>query len=606
MPGIVGLVTRLPRAVAEPQLLAMVETLRHESFYATGTWVDETLGVYVGWVARKGSFADGMPLRGEDGSVVLIVSGEEFSPPGTAGGLRARGHALDDAPASYLVHLAEDDRSFPASLNGRFHGLLADHRQRTVTLFNDRYGMHRLYYHDTPDAFYFAAEAKAILAVRPECRKLDARGLAEFVACGCVLEDRSLFAGVGVLPAGSAWALRAGAPARRTAYFDRREWVEQPPLEPETYYETLREAFPRIVAAHFSGPEPVAMSLTGGLDTRMIMAWHRAAPGTLGCYTFGGMVRDCRDVVVARAVARACGQSHEVIPLGQEFLSRFPRYAERTVYLTDGAVDVRHAPDLCANERARDIAPVRMTGNYGGEVLRGVRAFSPRAPRAGLFAPDLHSGARHAAETCRTLATNTHPVAIAAFRQAPWRQYGLLALEQTQVAVRTPFLDDTLVRIAFRAPPSAARHEACARLIADGDPALARIWTDLGPVGGAAGARATVAAGVLRFLKKAEYAWDYGMPHWFPRVERRLGASRLDRLLLGRHKFAHFRVWYRDALAPFVRDVLLDPRALSRAYVERRGLRAIVEAHTRGTGNYTTEIHTMLTLEFVHRLLLDG
>ena len=52
MPGIVGLITRIPRQQAEPRLLRMVERLQHESFYVTGTWSDEGLGVYVGWVAR--------------------------------------------------------------------------------------------------------------------------------------------------------------------------------------------------------------------------------------------------------------------------------------------------------------------------------------------------------------------------------------------------------------------------------------------------------------------------------------------------------------------------------------------------------------------------
>ena len=50
------------------------------------------------------------------------------------------------------------------------------------------------------------------------------------------------------------------------------------------------------------------MSLTGGLDTRMIMAWQKAKPGSLPCYTFGGMLRDCQDVIVAREVARTCEQ----------------------------------------------------------------------------------------------------------------------------------------------------------------------------------------------------------------------------------------------------------------------------------------------------------
>ena len=71
------------------------------------------------------------------------------------------------------------------------------------------------------------------------------------------------------------------------------------------------------------------------------------------------------------------------------FSPTFPHYAERTVYLTDGCVEVRHAGDLYLNERAAKIAPVRMTGNYGGEVLRSVRAFRPIDPVAGLFDRDF-------------------------------------------------------------------------------------------------------------------------------------------------------------------------------------------------------------------------
>ena len=34
---------------------------------------------WLGWVARKGSFADGMPVRNERGDVVLAFGGEEFA-----------------------------------------------------------------------------------------------------------------------------------------------------------------------------------------------------------------------------------------------------------------------------------------------------------------------------------------------------------------------------------------------------------------------------------------------------------------------------------------------------------------------------------------------
>ena len=65
MPGIVGLVTKAPREHAEQELRQMVAAIHHETFYVSGTWVDEPAGVYLGWVARKSSFSDGMPVSSE-------------------------------------------------------------------------------------------------------------------------------------------------------------------------------------------------------------------------------------------------------------------------------------------------------------------------------------------------------------------------------------------------------------------------------------------------------------------------------------------------------------------------------------------------------------
>ncbi len=383
MPGIVGLLTRLPPERAEWELRQMLDALLHEDFYVKGMWSDASLGVYVGWTERKGSFCEGMPLRNERGDVVLVFSGEEFPEPGTAQRLKERGHELDGAEASYLVHLYEEDKSFPVGLNGRFHGIVADRSRQTAVLFNDRYGMHRIYYHESKDTLYFAAEAKAILAVRPELRKIDPAGLGEFVACGSVLENRTLFEGIHLLPPASAWLFRNRSLERKDRYFHPKEWEDQETLDPESYYEELRQTFARNLPRFFNGSERIAVSLTGGLDTRMIMAWRKDQPGSLPCYTFGGMLRACKDVTVAGQVARVCDQPHVVIPVGKEFLSQFARYAERSIYLTDGCVDVGRAPDLYLNERAREIAPVRMTGNYGGEVLRGVRAFKPANPVPG-------------------------------------------------------------------------------------------------------------------------------------------------------------------------------------------------------------------------------
>jgi asparagine synthase (glutamine-hydrolysing) len=377
-------------------------------------------------------------------------------------------------------------------------------------------------------------------------------------------------------------------------------------LDEETYYQQLRGVVSRSFPRYFDGKQRIGMSLTGGLDTRIIMAAHQTAPEALPCYSFGGMFRECQDVMLARRVARACGQPYEVIPVGKEYLSCFSHYAERTVYLTDGCTDVSHSPDLFANERAAKIAPVRMTGNYGSEVLRASRAFKPVPPAAGLYSEEV---LRHVDSAKATYADliRTHPVSFATFRQAPWHHYGLLALEQTQLTLRSPFLDNELVRTVFRAPQSSLRStDVSLRLIADGNASLLRIRTDRGLAGEHNGLSAKAAREYLNFTAKAEYAYDYGMPQWLARTDHLFSPLHLERLFLGRHKFYHFRVWYRDQLAGYVRDMLLDSRTLSRPYFHRKTLEGMVQSHIKGDRNYTLEIHKALTLELIHRLFLDG
>ncbi len=594
MSGLVGLITKMPRHVAEAKLLRMIPTLLHETSSVIGAWCDESLGLYVGWVERGTPDIPGLPIQNERRNLALFISGEVF------------GEAGDQFEKhSYLIRHAEDDSCFPKSLNGLFHGVLADINSEKTILFNDRYGMHRLYYRDAGDAFYFAAEAKAILEVCPESRSIDAEGMAQFISCGCTLENRTIFEGISVLPAGSAWIFHAGTLSAKASYFCPREWEEQPTLDSDSYYKELREIVSAKIPHYFESAEPVGVSLTGGLDSRMLMSWSGAAAATLRCFSFGSSMCESQDVKIARSVAQACGQTHETIAVGRELLQAFPRFAERTVFLTDGCVEVKHAPDLYVSERAAQIAPLRVTGNYGGEVLRHVRAFKPVDPPQGLFASSLDGHFARAKETYSS-SLNGHPLSFAVFRQAPWRQYGLLALERTQQTIRSPFLDNDIVRTVFRAPQSSLENnDVSLRLIADGNRELGAIRTDRGVGGRLPRVAVALQQAYFDFTFKAEYAYDYGMPNNIARVDHALKGFHLERAFLGRHKFTHFRVWYRDALSHYVREMLLDARTLSRPYLERRAVERMVREHCTGQRNHTTAIHKLLTLEHIHRLFID-
>ncbi len=603
MPGLVGLITSKPREWAEPQLVRMVESLRHESFYQTGMLIEESMGVYVGWAALKNSFSDGMPVNSERNNISLVFSGEDYSDPEVVATLKRNGHSLSDARSSYLVHLYEENSNFPACLNGQFHGLLIDRTRGTAALFNDRYGMHRLYFYQSKDAFYFAAEAKAILAVRPELRTPSEQGLGEFVSCSCVLENRTIFKDIFVVPAASSWIFKNSELTHRHTYFDPLEWEQQTQIDSESYHNELLNSLSRRLGLYFMGPERVGVALTGGMDTRVIMANHRAKSGSVPCYTFGGMFRECHDVSIARKVAEVCEQTHQVITVGEEFLRRFPYYAERSIYLTEGGVDVYRSSDLYVSEKAREIAPTKVVGTYGSEIVRQAVMFKPMPPMDALFHQDFTLNIHEAAQTYKHI-RQVNPVTFAAFRQSPWYHHGILALEQTQLTVRSPYLDNDFVRTVYRAP-TLDDSDVRLRLIDDGNPLLRSIPSDRG-VGGRYGPiTSAIARSLLEFTFKAEYAYDYGMPQWVANADHSLSALHLERLYLGRHKFLHYRVWYRDALAKYVREVLLDPLTLSRPYLNRSTLEMIVNGHLKGNRNYTTSIHKMLTLELLHRLFFD-
>jgi asparagine synthase (glutamine-hydrolysing) len=580
VPGIFGLVTAAHRVQAQRELDRMREVLCQESLDATATWSDESLGVYVGWFAR-GTAPATATMREEGRDVVVIFSGEDFSEPGSAG-------------------CSVGDPAFPAGLNGRFHGLVVDRRHRAATLFNDRYGLHRLYYHQSRDGFAFATQAKAILALRPELKHIDMRGLGELVSCGSVLENRTLFSGIDVLPAASRWLLRDGAVARRDTYFRPQEWEAQSLLDPESYYRELRQILLHKLPRYLGECGQVGMSLTGGLDTRMIMAGSKPAAGALPCHTFGGISCDSRDVRRAREVAHACGQPHQIIRVDDELLRRFRSYAERTVYLTDGSADVGRAPDLYLNEAVRQIAPVRLTGNHGSEVLRRVTHKPPKVAPA-PFCAELVSSMRDAEHRYAAL-RKPHPLSFVVFQQIPWHYQGLLALEETQVTMRSPFLDNDLVRTAFRAPPSAHGDAIYWRFIGELNPALRSIASDRGA--GGYGWRGAMSRLLGEVEIKAEYLCDYGMPHWAAPIDRALGRLSPARFVLGRHKFSHFRSWYRGVLADYVREVLLDPATLRCPFFQRHAVETVVRDHLDGHRNYTVEIHKLLTIELIHRLLV--
>ncbi len=606
MPGICGFVGGGVSEENTRVLRVMVQSMRHEPFYVVATYPNEMLGLWVGCVSCEHSFSDRMPIWNEEKNVCIFFFGEDYTDIADIQRLKARGCNVSAGNSAYLVHLYEEiGIEFIQRLNGWFAGVLVDLREQIVVIFNDRYGLGRLYYHENSRGFFFASEAKSLLSVLPELRQLDLKSLGETFSCGCVLQNRTLFSRIALLPGGSLWAFKGKRNVRKDRYFHREVWENQAPLTGPRFYEDFKETFARILPRYFRGSERVAMSLTGGLDGRMIMAWADRPPGELPCYTFGGSNRDCNDVIIARRVAKICRQSHETVAVGSEFLKDFANLAEKAVYLSDGTMDVSGSVELYVNRIARRIAPVRLTGSYGSEIVRGNVAFKPGYFNENLLEPEFARLVRAASATYDR-EREGHKVSFIAFKQVPWHHYPRFAVECSQLRLRLPYLDNNLVSLMYQAPPDLLLStKPSLRLIADGNADLARIPTDRGVLYRPIPILTLLHRLYMEFTFKAEYMFDQGMPQWLARIDNLLAPLHLEQLFLGQHKFYHFRVWYRDNLSEYLKDILLDERTRNRPYLNGGLLEEMVKKHLAGTRNYTSEMHRILTTEIIQRKLIE-
>jgi asparagine synthase (glutamine-hydrolysing) len=604
MPGIAGIFSKRPNEEHKRLVKSMVTSMEHASFYTSSTYFMPEMGIYAGWVAHENSFCAGQPFFNEQKDVFLFLSGECFVAPETRTDLRRKRHELGEGPGGWLVHLYEETGNrFFEKLNGLFSGLLIDKRQGEAFLFNDRYGVERIYWHATENATYFASEAKALLRILPELRAFDEEGVSQFLTFGCTLGQRTLFRGVELLPGASLWSFENGK-CQKKKYFSPETWESQTMLPADFFEAEFQEAFKRVLPRYFESQSRVGISLTAGLDSRMIMACMPKREEQPICYTFSGEKQETLDVRLARQVAKVCGLEHQTLRLGSDFFSNFGSYADRTVYITDGCLGPMGAHEIYLSRQARQLAPVRVTGVFGGELLRGVSMFKP----IGLSPRLLNSELGHSLNS-RVQQWNQnrqHPVTFTAFGEIPEKRFGIPAASRSLLTFRTPYLDNELVALAYRAPESVRTSTLAWSICQNNRHVLSRIPTDMGIVAKANG----LGVGPRRIFSKAVSKLDYlyaeGLPHSLSAFDHLFDWIESGARVFGWHKFLHYRRWFKRELADYVTEVLREVKSRRGSFWNPGFLETLADDHINGRMNYVHEIDAVITLDAVERLFFHG
>ena len=608
MPGIFGILDASPASPASDQreltaiLERMAAAMRYETSYAVDLVSSAAPGVYVGRVGFSGG-AKGRPVD-QDPSLVVLTTGEAESGSDAIDAEQDVRTIGAGASAVARAYQRFGERGI-AGVTGNVAGLIIDRRRAMCFLFNDRYGMERIFIHTDGSRTFFSSEAKAILAVAPATRAFDPAALAQFLACGCPIGSQSLFKDIEVLDGGTLVSMKvATAPVRRP-YFDRATLESAESLPGSVFTDRFSKSLQAAVDQAIGRPPAVGISLTGGLDSRMIMACLDAPSGSVPCYTFGSMYGTTFDVSIGRHVARACGQPHQVIELGRDFLNGFEQSLEKSVYISDGHLGFSGASELYLNRIARSFAPGRVTGNWGGELMRGVRAFKYVMPKGGFVRPQLAEFMTEGRDAF-TNTTAQNPVSFALFDQIPSQGYGRYAIERSQVLMRAPFLASDVVKWLCSTTADIRSASDCPAAVIQRRPELLAIPTDTGRLGTGAAAFRYTRRAYRRVVVKAEYLTSHGAPNWLAAFASRLPSGVLETRFLGRDKFQHFRLWTRRELSGFVRETLEGPaRDELDGLFDMKAVAAMTDAHIAGRGNYTDELDKLMTVAIARRVLFD-
>jgi len=556
MPGLAGYSDRKGRLGTEP-LERMRGLLRHFSWYR-----DEALHDGGGFFATR---------------THLGAGGGEAQPATGAGGRRAwlegEIHNRDElAPAAdrpagdaaLLLGLCREGWSALARVDGTFCAVIVDSPETggRIHLVADRHGLKPLYWALLDGELAWSSEMKGFLGHPSFRAELDREAVHDWQAHGHLLENRSWFRGVSMVPPGTvlSWDPAHGSVGRTVYRSPERPAALDVDVDEAGVVSELARLFRRAVARRVGTGERLGLLLSGGLDSRAILA---AMPGECpppASFTFGQA--GCDDRRIARGVARLARTRHHEIELhGGNWLA--PRVAG--VWISDGGFSLLHMHGVEAAELYRKQADVLLNGFLGDATLGGLYIdLDPRLGEAGLL---RNRGRRF-------------------INQA-------VTLIESRVTCRRPFYDNELLERVYALPDGLrAGSKLYNRMLLECFPRyFERIpWQKTGrPLGGGRLLNGVTALG-RRVADKLR--WEMKK------------SGRTVRNLRG---YAEYDNWIREERTmSLFRERLLARDALYPEYLDRDAVRDELQAHERGPDSGAEALCRTLTFELWLQQVFEG
>ncbi|MBE9039681.1 hypothetical protein IQ235_02580 [Oscillatoriales cyanobacterium LEGE 11467] len=259
---------------------------------------------------------------------------------------------------------------FLKAIDGIYAAVLYDTHQQKLHLISDRYGLRRLYWTVYQNSLVWTSELKALLALPGYQPKIDRAAVEDFLGLRYIIGDRTWFEGVELLPAATVltWDLQETSLSRKRYWW----WDEITPvtgkIDEAEIVEELGRIFIEAVEKRIFQRERVGITLSGGLDSRAILAAMPNSNSTIEAVTYGQ--KNCDDLRIAKQAARLKKANFHPIEIdGENWLQS----RVRTVWESDGSCSLIHMQFLSALKKIfdRNLFDINLHGAWGDGVNGG-------------------------------------------------------------------------------------------------------------------------------------------------------------------------------------------------------------------------------------------
>lgn len=232
-------------------------------------------------VHHESTSAYPQPVVSSDGTKRLLLWGDLYDTARLRRMIGTRPLQRENSDAELVLRLFEQlgEDAF-RTLDGSYSIAVYDGGTRELVLATDRFSSRPLYWAKVGRAIVFATQVNSVLQAAGMSRDLDDQSVREFFHYQRVHGTKTLSKAVSMLPSGSVLRASKGKTHVRPS-FDMR-------YEPENHShhdwaDEMASAFRLSVHRAMSGGKRVGLLLSGGLDSRMVVA---AASRELVCFHF--------------------------------------------------------------------------------------------------------------------------------------------------------------------------------------------------------------------------------------------------------------------------------------------------------------------------------